>query len=82
MDSDEDDEEPQNEPGASSELSDLLHQYYLFIKDQQPVRKDQLQVLNSGDEDSEYNDECSAQSQDSERTVLYPDLYVSTNDEH
>ena len=36
----------------------------------------------SGDEDSEYNDEYSAQSQDSGRTVLYPDLYVLTNDEH
>ena len=32
-----------------------LNQYHLFIKDQQPFRKDQL---------------------------LYPDLYVLTNDEH
>ena len=37
---------------------------------------------DSGDEDSEYSDEYSAQSQDSGRTVLYPDNYVPTNDEH
>ena len=35
----------------------------------------------SGDEDSEYSDEYSAQSQDSGRKVLYADLYVLTNDE-
>ena len=44
----------------------LLYQYYLFIQDQQPVRKD----------------EYSAQSQDAGRTVLFPDLYVLTNGEH
>ena len=43
MDSDEDDEEPQNVPGTSRTLG-LLYQYYLFIKDQQPVRNDQLKV--------------------------------------
>ena len=37
---------------------------------------------NSGDEDSEYSDEYSALSQDTGRTVLDPDLYVLTNDEH
>ena len=31
---------------------------------------------------TEYSDEKSAQSQDSGRTVLYPDLYALTNDEH
>ena len=36
----------------------------------------------SGDEDSEYSDEYSAQTQDSGRTVLYPDLSVPINDEH
>ena len=41
MDSDEDDEDPQNEPGTSSNSQPTLPvQYYLFIKDQQPVRKD------------------------------------------
>ena len=37
-------------------------------------------IPNSEDEDSEYNDEKSARSQDSGRTVLYPDLYLT--DEH
>ena len=36
----------------------------------------------SGDEDSEYSDEYSAQSRDSERTLFHPDLYVLTDDEH
>ena len=58
FDSDEDDEEPQNEPGTSS--------------NSQPA----VQVLpyNSGDEDSEYSDEHSAQSRDSEKALCYPDL--------
>ena len=34
------------------------------------------------DEDIEYSDEYSAQSQDSGRTVLFPDLHILTNDEH
>ena len=37
---------------------------------------------NSGDEDSEYSDKYRARSQDSGRTVFYPDLYVLTNEEH
>ena len=52
MDSDEDDEEPQNEPGTSSNSQTAVPVLPLFIKDQkpvhkdqQPVRKDQLQVL-------------------------------------
>ena len=36
---------------------------------------------NSDDEDSEYSDEYSTQSQDSGRTVLYPDRYVLTNND-
>ena len=36
----------------------------------------------SGDEDSEDSDDCSAQSQDSGRTVLYSDLDVLSNNEH
>ena len=47
----------------------LLYQYYLFIKDQQPVRKDQLQVLILVMKTAMYSDEYSAQSQDSRRTV-------------
>ena len=43
MDSDEDEEEPQNEPGTSSTLNLLIH-YFLVIKDQQQVLKDQLSV--------------------------------------
>ena len=39
-------------------------------------------LCQSGDEDSEYSDESSAQSQNSERTLYDPDLYVLTNDEH
>ena len=68
----------------------LLYQYYLFTKDQQPVSSQRPAAssqgpaasANSGDEDSEYSDEYSAQSQDSGRTVLYPDLYVRADDEH
>ena len=45
----------------------LLYQYFLVIL---------------GDEDSEYSDEYSAQSRDSEKALYYPDLYVLTNDEH
>ena len=66
IDSDEDDEEPQNEPGTSSNTQPTV-----------PVLP-----FDSGDEDSEYSDEYSAQSQNSERTLYYPDLYVLTNDEH
>ena len=64
--SDEDDEEPQNEPGASSNSQPTV-----------PALP-----YNSGDEDSEYSDENSAQSWDSERTLFYTDLYVLTNDEY
>ena len=42
MDADEDDQEPQNEPGTSFNCS--TYQFDLFIKDQQPVRKDQQPV--------------------------------------
>ena len=81
MDSDEDDEEPQNEPGTSSNSQPTapvlpLHQGSA-ASSQGPAAS-----AVSGDEDSEYSDECSAQSQDSGRTVLCPDLYVTTNDEH
>ena len=39
-------------------------------------------IAASGDEDSEFCDEYSAQSQDSGRTVLYSDLQVVIHDEH
>ena len=58
FDSDEDDEEPQNEPGTSSNSQPAV-----------PVLP-----YNSGDEDSEYSDEHSAQSRDSEKALCYPDL--------
>ena len=37
---------------------------------------------NSDDESSAYSDEYSARSQDSGKTVLCPDLYILTHDEH
>ena len=39
------------------------------------------QCANS-EKDSEYSDEYRAQSQDSTRIILYPDLYFLPNDEH
>ena len=81
MDSDEDDEEPENEPGTSSNSQPiepvLPHHQGQAENSQGPTILD-----NSADEDSEFRDEYSAQSQDSGRTVVYPDLYVLTNDEH
>ena len=81
MDSYEDDEEPQNEPGTSSSSSPSVPvlRYY-----QGPAANSQGLAASafSGDEDSECSDEYSAQNQDSGRTVLYPDLYVLSNDEH
>ena len=78
MDSDEDDEEPQNEPGTSQPIVPV-HSHY-----QGPAASSQGPVAsaNSGDEDSENSDEYSAQCQDSGRTVLCPDVYVPSNDEH
>ena len=80
-DLDEDDEEPQNELGTSSNSQPFgvvlpLHQG--------PAASSQGPAASaiSDDEDSEYSDEYSAQSQDSGRTAFYPDLYVLTNDEH
>ena len=74
MDSDEDDEEPQNEPGTffNSQPTVPVPPYY-----ERPATS-----AICGDEDSEYSDEKSARSQDSGRTILFPDLYVLTNDEH
>ena len=80
-DLDEDDEEPQNEPGTSSKSQPTVPVLSLH---QGPTASSQGPASSaiSGDEDSEYSDEYSAQSQDSGRTVLFPDLYVLTNYEH
>ena len=81
MDSDEDDEEPVNEPGtsANSQPTAPVLPYYLRPADSShgPAAPD-----NSGNEDNEYSDEQSAQRQDVERILFYPDLYVLTDDEH
>ena len=58
IDSDEDDEEPRNESGTSSNTQPSVP----------------LLPYNYGNEDSEYSDEKSAQSRDSERTLYHPDL--------
>ena len=81
MDPDEDDEKPQNEPGTSSTSPPTVPVLPLH---QGPAASSQGPAASafSGDEDSECSDENSAQSQDSGRTVLYPDLCVLSNDEH
>ena len=67
MGSDEDDEEPQTSLEPLETLS-LRYQYYLFIKDHQPVRKDQLpmQFLVTKTVSIAMN---SVQIQDPERTL-------------
>ena len=81
MNSDENDEEAQNGAGTSSNpqptVSVLPHHQGSAASSQGPAAS-----AISDDEDSEHSDEYSAQSQDSGRTVLYPDLCVLTNDEH
>ena len=81
MDSDEDDEEPQNEPGTSSTSQPFVP---VLPLNQGPAASSQgpAATVNSADENSEFCDEYSARSQDSGRTVLYPDLFNLTNDEH
>ena len=80
MDSNEDDEETQNEPGTSS-TSQLVTQVLPLhpepaASSQGPAASSQGPAASaiSGDRDSEYSDEKSAQSRDSGRTVLYPNL--------
>ena len=81
MDSDEDDEEPQNEPGTSSTSQPFVP---VLPLNQGPAASSQGPAANanSDDENSEFCDEKSARSQDSGRTLLYPDLYILTDDEH
>ena len=81
MDSDEDDEEPQNEPGTSSTSQPTVQA--LPYQQGQAANSQGPTVLDSfADEDREKSDECSAQCRDSDRTLYYPDLHVLTNDEH
>ena len=58
------------------------YQCYPFIKDKAAGSQGPAASDNSEDKDSEHRDEYSARSQDSGRTVLYPDPCVLTNDEH
>ena len=68
MDSNEDDEEPQDEPGTSSNSQPIV----LVL----PLHQGPAAIDNSADEDSEYSDEYSARSEASGRT----DVYVLTDD--
>ena len=76
----EDDEEPQNEPRTSSNSQPMVP---LLPLHQGPAASSQgpAAIPNIEDEVSEYSDEYSAQSQDSGRTVLHPDLYNLTDNE-
>ena len=66
----------------------LLYQYYLFIRDQQPVRKDQQPVRE--DQLSVPTLKMKTVSTPTSivhksglyKTILYPDLYVLINDDH
>ena len=79
MASDEDDEEPQNERRTSSTSQPFVP---VLPLNQGPAASSQgpASSANSENENSEYSDECRARSQDSGRTVLYPDLYILTSD--
>ena len=81
MDSDEDDEEPQNEPATSSTSQPFVP---VLPLNQRPAVSSQgpAASANSDDENRENSDECNARSQDSGRTMLYPDLFFLTKDEH
>ena len=81
MDSDDDDEEPQNEPGTSSSSQPSAP---VLPLNQGPAASSQGPAASaySDDENSEFCDEDSARSQVSGRTLLHPDLHTLTNDEH
>ena len=81
MGSDEDDEEPQTEPGTSATTQPVIPVLPLHPG---PAASSQGPVASaiSGDEHREYSDEKSARRKDSTRTVLYTDLYVLTSNEH
>ena len=88
IDSDEDDEELQHEPGTSSNSQTtvpvLLLQPGPAGSSKEPAASSQGPAAssNTGAQDSQYSDEYSAQSLDSGRTVFYPHLCVLINDEH
>ena len=69
MNSDEDDEEPQKEPGTSSN-SEPTVPILPYHRGQAGSSQGLAAPYNSADEDSEYSDEHSAQSQDSENSGL------------
>ena len=77
-DSDEDDEEPQIQPGTSSTPQPFVP---VLLLNQGPAASPQGPAT-SDDENSECGDEYCARSQDSGKTLLYPDLKTLTNDEH
>ena len=80
MNSEEDDEETQKEAGSSSNPQPAVP---VLPRHQGPAASSQGPAASaiSGDEDSEYSHEYSAQSHDSGRKVFHADLYVLTNDE-
>ena len=77
MDSDEDEEEPQIEPGTSSTSQPTEP---VLPCHQGPAASTQGPAVleSSADEESECSDEYSAPSHDSQRTQYYPGLYVLT----
>ena len=77
----ENDEEPQNELGTFSKSQPTVP---VLPPHQEPAASSQGPAASTtpDDEDSEYSVEKSAQSQDCGRTVLFPDLYGPTNDDH
>ena len=72
---------PKNEPGPSSTSQSTEP---VLPCHQGPAASTQRPTVldNSADEESEYSDQHSTQSQDSHWTQCYPDLYVLTDDEH
>ena len=74
VDSDEDGEEPQHEPGTFS-VSQLFVPVLPWNQGLPASSQGPAASANSADENSESCDEYSARSHDSGRTVLYPDLY-------
>ena len=84
MDSDEDVEESQNEPGTSSNTQPHCTSATSPAKTSCQLTR----TIGHTDDDDEYEDGesgpamQSARSHDSGGTVLYPDLHVLTNDEH
>ena len=81
VDSDEDNGEPVNEPGTSSTLQPFVPVLPLHPGPTASSQGPAASAIPDND-DSDYSDEYSAQSQDSRRTLIYPALYVLTNDEH